>query len=304
MGCFRLFMVVLAVAAALDHASPSLVLLDEYWAPEIVLNDVAAAEVDTLATGDPSQAKTGEVSVLLANDTGAPNVRFRSAGMVKLDELPLGDTEARLWYRTDAWTGVWRLEVWVYEAATDAIPVKVLQAWLDGGGPEGQLQPDDQWHQARGLVEAAEAYDRAPKDMALTTYVWLEPEEGWDIGHRTYVERVELLVFQPPPPPAKRVRPRPGAQTDGPGWIWFEGEDAVQHRVPPGGAWAPQTEADQQLHSNGQWLQYHGGGDLGLLWEVNVPEAGTYDFWCRANGTSFSWAWDADAFKTCTPESP
>lgn len=297
-------MALLVLALAESRGMPSIVLLDEYWAPEIVLNDVAVTEVDTLDTGDPSQARTGECSVLLANESGAPNVRFRGAGMVKLDELPLGDTEARLWYRTDAWTGIWRLEVWIYEAATDPIPVKVLQARLDGGGPGGQLQPDDQWHQARGLVEAAEAYERAPKDMALTTYVWLAPEEGWDVGHRTYVDRVELMVPQPPPPPAKRVRPRPGAQTDGPGWVWFEGEDAAQHRVPPGGAWGPQTEAEQQLYSNSQWLQYHGGGDLGLLWEVNVPETGVYDFWCRANGTSFSWAWDANPFQTCTPESP
>jgi prepilin-type N-terminal cleavage/methylation domain-containing protein len=303
-------LVAVAIIAALAlprGAWASTVLLDEYWAPEITVNDVTATEVDTQVTGDPTQAKTGEFSACLENRAGAPSIRFRGAAPVKLADLPVAKTEARLWYRTTAWTGHWRFELWVYHQATDEAPVKVLQARLDGGGPDGALQPDDQWHQAKGLIEATGAYDRVPQDIGLVSYVWLAPEDGWDLPHRTFVDRCELIVLQDeldgkqPPPPAKHIRPHPSAQTNGPGWIWFEGEDAVQHNVGPGGPWAPETEEKQKLFSNDTWLHWgFGPDDVAILWEVNVAEAGTYTFWCRANGTAFKWAWDAAPFQACT----
>ena len=86
-------------------ASADVVLLDEYWTPEILVNDVVVTEIDTLETEDPTQAKSGEFSALLENFSGWPNVRFRGSSRIVADQLPPGYTEAGLWYRTDAWEG-------------------------------------------------------------------------------------------------------------------------------------------------------------------------------------------------------
>jgi hypothetical protein len=50
-----------------------IVLLDEHWFPEIMVNDVAVTEVDTEQTGDPTQAVSGDFSAMLKNDKGFPN---------------------------------------------------------------------------------------------------------------------------------------------------------------------------------------------------------------------------------------
>ncbi|MBI2300619.1 MAG: hypothetical protein HYU66_17055 [Armatimonadetes bacterium] len=75
-----------AALAALLLAWPGsadTVLLDEVWSPEIMVNDVVATEIDTVQTGDPSMARSGEFSIKLENLTGFPNVRFRSATVVR-----------------------------------------------------------------------------------------------------------------------------------------------------------------------------------------------------------------------------
>ena len=298
----------LFAAVLLRPAGADLVLLDEYWSPEIVVNDVTVTEVDTQATGDPTEAKFGDVSAKLENTTGSPNVRFRSAGMVTLSQIPAEVSEARLWYRTDRWAAIWRLEIWVWYAELTEAPVRVLQARLDGGGEGGRLIPDDQWHQARGLLAQAEGFEGAPPDRLLTTYVWLAPEEGWNQPHRTYVDRAEVVVEgdlagHPAPEPARRVRPRPGAQANGPGWVWWEGEDAVETTIQPGGACAPDTVEQQVKLSNGAWLQYHGGPGLWATWEVEVPAVDTYSFWCRGMGSRFDWRWDDGEWQTCDEES-
>jgi hypothetical protein len=137
-----------------------------------------------------------------------------------------------------------------------------------------------------------------PQDLNLVTYVWLAPTSGWGVAHTTYVDRIEAVVIwgdkagQAAPEPARRVRPNPGAQTDGPGWVWFEGEDAIESNVPPGGVFAPFNVAEQGLLSNGWWMQHHSMKDRTATWEVNVPEAGTYTFWSRGLGSNFDWAWD------------
>jgi hypothetical protein len=286
-----------AALAAMPAARADLVILDEYWTPEITVNDVRATEVDTRLTGDPTQAKSGECSALLENTVGAPNVRFRDAAFVTLRDLPVGQTEARLWYRTDGWDGVWRMEVWVYAEGLAKEPVKVLEAALDGGGPGGRLIADNQWHQAKGMVREAGEYAAAPKDRRVATFLWLAPVEGWDKPHKTYVDRAEMIVLDGPlagnlDEPATRVRPRPGVQTAGAGWVWFEAEDAIEHNVPPGGALAPDNVPEQAKLSNGWWLQYHGGGDLAATWQVDVAEAGRYVLWGRVLGAVFSWCWD------------
>lgn len=300
-----------ALAACMCAAATRahMVLLDEYWVPEIQVNDVSATEIDTVLTGDPTQAKTGDLSVRLENETGWPNVRFRQAGRLRLDQAPVGDgeTEARLWYRTDHWEGPWRLEVWVYFAAADPAPLKVLEAELDGGGEEGRLIADDQWHQAKGVVRPTDGYFLVQQDIPLVTFVWLVPTNSWNIVHRTYVDRVELVVTRGPlaerprPGPPKRVRGKPGAQTNGPGWIWFEGEDAAEHNFVPFGAIAPSNEDEQKLLSNGAWLESGDASpEISATWTIDVPLAGTYAFWHRGNGTEFTWAWDDGGSGECT----
>lgn len=298
---WRAWTVCAGLLVALSGAArcQGVVLLDEYWAPEILVNDVRVTEIDTQVTGDKTQAKFGDFSAQLVNETGFPNVRFRAAATIRLDKLPVGDTEARLWYRTDHWTGAWRMEIWVYDEGLEAGPVKVLEADLDGGGFGGTLVPDDQWHQAKGRVRKCPDYARLPKDLSLVTYVWLAPTGGWNVAHRTFVDRAELIVLseekagKEPPTPVKHIRPRPGAQTNGDGWVWFEGEDATKSNVLPGGALLPDNTQQQDVLSNGAWLQHHANKGMALMWEVDVPQAGTYDFWCRAMPASFKWAWDA-----------
>jgi hypothetical protein len=283
----------LLLVAVVRPAAANIVLLDEYWVPEITVNEVMAEEVDTQKSGDASQAKTGEFSVQLRNEQGAPSVRFRSAARVKLDEAPPGKSQAGLWYRTDAWTGRWRLEIWQYEDGVTDIPEKVMEAALDGGGADGALLADDQWHQARGPLKAAEAYGKVPHDLRLLTYIWLRPEGGWGVKHRTFVDRAEVIVegSPPAPAPAVHVRPRPGAQVTGDGWIWWEGEDAVSHNLPPGGAVLPDTQERQAKLSNGDWLQHHGHPDFTATWQVRLPKAGRYTLWVRACPMTFRWRW-------------
>jgi hypothetical protein len=282
---------VVAMALAVQPVRPDVVLLDEHWAPETTVNEVVVTEIDAKEVADPTVAKSGDIAAVLTNDTGWPNVRFRGASTVKLADIPPGDSEARLWYRTDKWDGKWQLQLWAYRhGLTNAGPVKVLEATLDGGGEGGKLLADDEWHQAKGVLEAVGDYAKLPKEDRLQTYVWLVPKDGWDKPHGTYVDRCEIAVVKgpksgvPAPKPMRRVRPKPGAQTSGDGWIWWEAEDAAEHDLPAGGAYGPDTEAQQDLLSNGWWLQYHDWAGKKARWEVEVAEAGKYTLWARGFG--------------------
>jgi hypothetical protein len=260
------------------------VLLDEYWVPDIVVNEVEVAEVDTQETGEAKDVHSGECSALLTNETGWPSVRFRNGASLRLNEVPAGECDAKLWYRTDMWSGKWTLEVWAYKYEVTERPMNVLQAELDGGGADGALLADDEWHEAKGILVKGPEYDTVPEDKQLTIFVWLKPTEGYGIPHHTYVDRVEIDVLTdetPPLEPATRVRPKPGAQAAGEGWVWFEGEDAVEHTFPPGGVFLPHNVDEQAVLSNGAWLQFHGNEGQTARWEPVVTEAGTYTVWCR-----------------------
>jgi len=110
------------------------------------------------------------------------------------------------------------------------------------------------------------------------------------------------------PNPVKRVRPNPGAQITGEGWIWWEGEDTIEHNFPPGGAYVFNDEDEQKNFSNGAWLQYHGADGFKATWQVNIPEAGEYDLWCRGSfdappGIScFKWRWGNTDWWVCERE--
>ena len=90
-------------------------------------------------------------------------------------------------------------------------PALALRAFLDGGGENGALIADDEWHEARGVHTETPDCERMPKDIPLVAYVWLRPTEGWDIAHTTYIDRVEVLVSdavdegEPAPEAARRI---------------------------------------------------------------------------------------------------
>jgi hypothetical protein len=260
------------------------VLLDEYWTPEIMTNEVQVTEIDTQQTGDPAQAKFGEFSALLENEIGWPNVRFQNGAALRLSEVPAEESDVKLWYRTDNWAGKWTLEVWAFRYQVNDRPVNVLQAQLDGGGDDGRLIADDDWHEAHGVLIKSGEYDMVPADKMAITYIWLKPTDGWDMPHHTYVDRVEIDVLtdeKPPIEPARRVRPNPGAQVAGDGWVWWEAEDAVEHTFPPGGAYLPYNVQQQAVLSNGAWLQIHGNTGQTAKWEPSLAQAGSYNLWCR-----------------------
>jgi hypothetical protein len=304
---------VLAVAALLAlllaaSARSDVVLLDEYWAPEIQVADTGVVEIDAEEMGDPALARSGTVSARLQNLTGAPNVRFRGSSPITLAEIPPGQSEVSLWYRTDGWDGTWRLAIWAYHEPP--APVQALEALLDGGGAGGRLVADGEWHQARGILRKGTDYDGLPQDVQLVSYVWLTPEGGWNTPHVTLIDRAEITVVdgplrgRPAPEPPRRVRPEPGRVTAGEGWLWWEAEDATDHDVPAGGAFQASTSEQQELLSGAAWLQYQPDLEWSATWEIDVPEDSRYVLWSRNMGFDFVWSWDDDEPQVCNAETP
>ncbi len=312
---------VFAAALLVGAAAParaSVVLLDEYWTPDIAQNDVTVTQIDTEATGDPTEAVAGYFSAKLQNTTGAPSVRFRSANSGLYKDLPADTTEARIWYRTDKWNGKLALELWAM--VPRSAPVMWLTAQLDGGGPEGRLIADNQWHQAKGILKKGEGFDKVVMDnIYRTALVWIKPVDGWDIAHTTYVDRIEAVSIagpdkdKPMAAPARQVRGMPGAQTDGPGRILFEAEDALNKVPAPTNTLVPRDADAQKLLSNGAWVQgamdenqfpYKPPADAEpFRYQVKVADPGDYALWLRGycSRSSFRWRFDGGDWHTSSP---
>jgi hypothetical protein len=283
----RLMRLSIAVALLVPAiaSTADIVLLDEFWTPELQVTEVRAEEIDALVTGVADQTSSGEFSLRLTNEAGAPSIRVAGATRLALAEIPVEESDAVIHYRTDSWNGTWRLEIWVHDHGVTAIPVKVLEASLDAGDAGGALVADDGWHEARGVLRATGEYDSIPQDDWCSVYVWLVPESGWDVPHTTYVDLVEIDVLTGPSSesrraPAHRVRPSPGAYTVGNGWVWIEGENAVSPIDP--GVHAHRIDyADRQaLLSGGDWAEY-APGNTAASYEFKPPEPGEYTLWCR-----------------------
>jgi len=306
------------LAGAAAPARASVVLLDEYWTPDIAQNDVEVTQVDTEASGDPTMAVAGYFSAKLQNTTGAPSVRFRSANCGLYKDLPPDQAEARLWYRTDKWNGKMALELWAM--VPRSAPVMWLTAQLDGGGPDGRLIADDQWHQAKGLLKKGEDFDKVVMDnIYRTALVWLRPVDGWDIAHTTYVDRIEAVSIagpdkgKPMAAPTRQVRGMPGAQTDGPGRILWEAEDALNKVPAPTNTLVPRDADAQKLLSNGAWVQgatdedpfpYKAPQDAQPFhYQVKVADAGDYALWMRGycSRSSFRWRFDGEDWHESSP---
>lgn len=305
--------VTVALFSATGAAKPAragIVLLDEYWSPEITLGDTAVSEVDTDATGAPTQAVAGYFSAKLENVFDAPNVRFRNAATLRPADLPPDETEARLWYRTDEWNGRMALEVWVYVPSAGR-PVQMLTAELGGGGEDGRFIADDHWHLATGLLMKGTEYDvAATETVPAACYVWLRPREGRDTPHRTFVDRIEAVVVsgpmanKPVREPARRVRPLPGAQTSAPGLVLVEGENAVNDSLPPGSAYQADYADEQMLLSNGAWLQSAQMPGATAAWEFRTDDPGLHAVWARGfwYRGGFSWRVDQGEWQVSGPD--
>ncbi len=300
----------LSATLTTNSVHASVVLLDEYWSPEITLGDVAVSEVDTDATDDPTQAVAGYFSAKLENVFDAPNVRFRNAATVRPADLPPDETEARLWYRTDEWNGRMALEVWVYVPSAGR-PVHMLTAELGGGGDDGRFIADDQWHLAKGLLMKGTEYDvAATETVPVACYVWLRPREGGDTPHRTFVDRIEAVVVsgpeadKPKRAPARRVRPLPGAQVSAPGLVLVEGENSTNDSLPPGSAYLPDYADEQRLLSNGAWLESAEVPGAKAVWSFSVDDAGRYAVWARGfwYRGGFSWRVDEGEWQVSGPD--
>ncbi len=148
-----------------------------------------------------------------------------------------------------------------------------------------------------------------PRPCRLASYVALRATDGWDIAHRTYVDRVEAVVVagpgkdEPMPTPTRHVRPAPGFQTDGPGVVCFEGEDAAESTFQPGSAYLPDHAGEQKLLSNGAWLQ-PGSPGATARWKFTVPTAGSHAVWTRGfwYRGGFRWRVDDGEWKTSGPD--
>jgi hypothetical protein len=286
------------------------VLLDEYWSPEIVQEGTQVTEIDVQETGDVSQAMAGEFSVLLEKPGGRMGVRFRNAAGLRWLGLLPDDTEGRLWYRTDHWDGRLSMGIWVYVHSVGR-PVEVLVAELDGGGEQGRLIADNQWHQARGrLLKGADFDVAAPGKYMDACYVWIRATGGPGVEHKTYIDRIEAAIVDGPrkgkkmPPPIRRVRPEPGKQLDAPGLILWEGENAIEHTFTPGGLYVPNHADQQGLLSNGAWLHELAAEGKTVAWEIRAPRPGKYTLWARGfwYEGAFRWRIGKGKWQTSGPD--
>jgi hypothetical protein len=163
-------------------AAEEQVLLDDQWEADLKLNGTECSVIEKAAPGDPA-VRFGDAAVQLTNRTGAPQVRFSNAGRVKAGQLVPGETELQLWYRTDRWNGRWNAELWAWHRAVSDHTFRLLGGALDGGGPQGRLIADGEWHEAVAVLEASEEFARVEPGFQVPLFVMLAPTSGWDVEH-------------------------------------------------------------------------------------------------------------------------
>ncbi len=208
----RLLGLTIALAWGTPGPGPAqdLVLLDEEWAFELMLNEVKGALIEAEEEGVDLRVKVGSRSALLQNDGGAPTVRFRDASPIDLSKLQAGATKLRMWYRTDNWDGTWQVRIFTYYRPVSDRTFALLEGDLDGGGENGRLIPDDRWHQGMAALQPTPEYHKVDATAVVPTFVMLVPKSGWNKKHRTYVDHVSLVGLaesvQAPARPTEKLR--------------------------------------------------------------------------------------------------
>ncbi|RMD74612.1 MAG: hypothetical protein D6820_16385, partial [Lentisphaerae bacterium] len=89
-------------------------------------------------------------------------------------------------------------------------------------------------------------------------------------------------------------------------YVWWEGEQAVKHNFADSGWFEPKNPKEREVLSNGDWLtnggkRRNGEPEAFAVYSVNVPQSGTYHFWCRkfwAHGP-FRWRFDQQEWQEC-----
>ncbi|MDA1190203.1 MAG: hypothetical protein O3A46_00805 [Candidatus Poribacteria bacterium] len=84
--------------------------------------------------------------------------------------------------------------------------------------------------------------------------------------------------------------------------VWWEGEDTAETNFPKSTYFDPQNEREASVLSGGKWLSNGGertGDEAFARYEINVPEAGTYDFWTRKfwHHGPFRWQFDGGEWR-------
>ncbi|MBN2711779.1 MAG: hypothetical protein JXR97_05000, partial [Planctomycetes bacterium] len=95
---------------------------------------------------------------------------------------------------------------------------------------------------------------------------------------------------------------KPGVALEKPGFLWWEAEVNRSNTFPASRAFAPNTPAEKDVLSGGDWLQTDKGAGATAAWDINLIEGGTYHFWTRKfwlHGP-FKWAFNDQAQQTCT----
>jgi hypothetical protein len=84
-------------------------------------------------------------------------------------------------------------------------------------------------------------------------------------------------------------------------YVWFEGEDAVEHTFPKSFAFAANTAQEKDKLSGGDWLQTDKGANVTAKWVVTVPKEGEYNFWTRKfwKHGPFKWHWNEQEPQIC-----
>ena len=94
----------------------------------------------------------------------------------------------------------------------------------------------------------------------------------------------------------------------GPGYVWWEGEDAVEDNFPSPAVRSP--EGAEGILSNDAWLeaqvQEAPEGGLVATWRIRVPESAEYDFWARVGWRGWAgndWRFDGGEWQTARADS-
>ncbi len=97
----------------------------------------------------------------------------------------------------------------------------------------------------------------------------------------------------------------------GPGYVWWEGEDAVEANFPPASE-APRQDglpgSAREILSGGDWLLASGPvpeGGFGASYRIEVPEGGEYELWARVGWRGWAgneWRFDEDDWKLASAD--
>jgi hypothetical protein len=89
-------------------------------------------------------------------------------------------------------------------------------------------------------------------------------------------------------------------------FLWWEGEAPQETNFPDRSAFSPATDEERGKLSQGQWLSSDGRQSeiLFASYRVDVPQAGTYDFWVRKfwKHGPFRWRFDDAPWRACSKE--